>query len=116
MISGVPPMSRRVQALGKLLPIPVAHDLLRPRINSSTAGSSPSSPVNFETTAQNVKAGTVVAFTLPAGALFLTDCNRHLVLPRSAAAMTVFYEASPHKRMVVGSTTARRPEGAHVAR
>ena len=55
-------------------------------------------------------------FTLPAGALFLTDCNRHLVLPRSSAGITVFYEPSPHKRVVVGSTTARRPEGADIAR
>jgi hypothetical protein len=70
----------------------------------------------LETTAQNVKAGAVLGFTLPAGALFSTDCNRHLVLPRSSAALTVFYEPSPHRRMVIGSTTARRPNGGHIAR
>lgn len=71
---------------------------------------------SLETTAQNVKAGAVVAFTLPASSLFLTDCNRHLVLPRSSAPITVFYEPSPHKRLVVGSATARRPESADIAR
>jgi hypothetical protein len=71
---------------------------------------------SLETTAQNVKAGAIVAFTLPAGALFLTDCNRHLVLPRSSAPVRVFFESSPHRQTVVGSTTAIRPEGARIAR
>lgn len=66
---------------------------------------------SLETTAHNVKTGAVVTFTLPAGALFSSDCSRHLVLPRSSTAITVFYEPSPHKRLVVGSTTARRPTG-----
>ena len=70
---------------------------------------------SLETTAHNVKTGAVVAFTLPAGALFSTDCSRHLVLPRSSTAIRVFYEPSPHKRVIVGSITARRPEGAHIA-
>jgi hypothetical protein len=71
---------------------------------------------SLETTAQNVKAGAVVAFTLPAGALFLTDCNRHLVLPRASAAINVLYESAPQTRTIVGRTTAFRPQGARIPR
>jgi hypothetical protein len=63
----------------------------------------------LETTAHNVKSGAIVGFDLSAGLLFSSDCSRHLVLPRSQATITVFYEPSPHKRLIVGSTTARRP-------
>ena len=86
-----------------------------------TAASCPGTPRgatggSLETTARNIRAGALVTFTLPSGALFLTDCNRHLVLPRSSAAIEVFYEGSPHKRTLVGSTTATRPLGAHIPR
>ena len=86
-----------------------------------TAESCPDNPrgatgESIETTARNVRAGALVTFTMAAGALFLTDCNRHLVLPRSSAAIEIFYEGSPHKRILVGSTTALRPPGAHIPR
>ncbi len=86
-----------------------------------TAKSCPGTPRgatggSLETTARNVRAGALVTFTMPSGALFLADCNRHLVLPRSSAAIEVFYEGSPHKRTLLGTATALRPRGAHIPR
>jgi hypothetical protein len=63
----------------------------------------------LETIARNVNRGATVTVGLPVGWLFSYDCSRHLTMRRSAAIVNVYYEPSPHKRLLVGSTTVRRP-------